>query len=379
MQRIVIVAGLWPRDRMDNAGGVQVRERALQFARAENEVTLIVPDRVRASPAAQGLTPSVKVIRCPVPEPPSGLTRRVIEFAERSARGELTPGRAWLNRWLSEDVSHALERAEYVEVHWPAFLPLIEGVRQVTSASCAIVEHDVQTQGLRRRARTDPRAARRVAAKVAASVARRREAQLCNAYDRVLVYSDKDRVLLRAMGVNVPIEVIPLLVPWPARPAPLSSKTVLFTAALYRPENHQSALWLIDHVWPRVREAGADARLVIAGSKPAPSLIERAGDDIVVPGFVDDLTGLYMEARVFAVPLVLGAGVKVKVLEAASSGLPIVSTSIGAEGYPDEIVARADDPQEFAARIVEFLNDDEAATSRARVARSWAQSRLAVV
>lgn len=374
----MIVAGLWPRNRMDNAGGVQIRERALQFARAGNAVTLIVPDRVQASPEDQGLDSSVKVIRCPVPNPPTRLPRRVMEFADRCVHGELSPGRAWLHGWLSGEVRAALELAHYVEIHWSAFLPLVDGVREVTSAACASVEHDVQAQGLRRRARSDPRVARRMAAKIAARIAVRTEARLCNAYDKVLVYSDKDRELLRRMGVTVPIEEIRFLVPWPAQPASLSSSTVLFTGALYRPENHQSAMWLIDQVWPRVRAACPDARLVIAGSKPAASLVDRAGGDITVRGFVDDLTELYAEARVFAVPLVLGAGVKVKVLEAASLGLPIVSTSIGAEGYPDEILARADDPGDFAGRVVQYLIDDEAATTRARVARSWARSRSAV-
>lgn len=378
MRRIVIVAGLWPRDRMDNAGGVQVRERALQFARAGDAVTLIVPDRVLASAQSQGLDDSVRVVRCPAPEPPNDIVRRAVAFADRSLHGEITPGRAWLESWRSAEVRAELEAAEYVEIHWSAFLPLIADVREVTPATCAIVEHDVHTQGLRRRAQDDPRMPRRAAAKAAARLAGRREARLCNAYDEVLVYSDKDRRLLRRMGVTTPIEQINFMVPWPAQPAPLSSRTVLFTGALYRPENHHSALWLLDRVWPRVRDACPGARLVIAGSKPATSLIARAGKDVTVRGFVEDLRDLYAEARVFAAPVVLGAGVKVKVLEAASIGLPIVSTSIGAEGYPAEILCRADDPAAFANHLIRFLSDDEAARASARVARTWARSRLAV-
>ncbi|HTP24002.1 MAG TPA: glycosyltransferase [Solirubrobacteraceae bacterium] len=336
-----------------------------------------MPDSVQARPDSQGLDDSVKVIRCPAPEPGSDIVRRAIAFANRCLHGEITPGSGWLKQWRSAQVRAELEAAQYVEIHWSAFLPLIAGVREVTTATCAIVEHDVHAQGLRRRARSDRRMLRRVAAKVASRIAARMEARLCNAYDEVLVYSDKDRQLLRRMGVTIPIEQIDFLVPWPAQPAPLSSRTVLFTGALYRPENHQSAVWLIERVWPRVLDACPDARLVIAGSNPATSLLDRAGTDVTVHGFVEDLLDLYTKARVFAAPLVLGAGVKVKVLEAAAVGLPIVSTSIGAEGYPDEILTRADDPTDFDDGLIHFLTDDGAASTSARVARTWAKSRPA--
>jgi glycosyltransferase involved in cell wall biosynthesis len=79
-----------------------------------------------------------------------------------------------------------------------------------------------------------------------------------------------------------------------------------------------------------------------------------------VKGFVPDPTDVIAESRVFVVPLLAGGGMRVKILDAWIWGLPIVSTTIGAEGIlknPGEDILIADEPKEFAAEVVRVLKD----------------------
>ena len=99
---------------------------------------------------------------------------------------------------------------------------------------------------------------------------------------------------------------------------------------------------------PRARAA---ARFTIAGSKPPPDVTALAGDAVGVRANVSEaeLHELYRTARVAAVPLRYGAGVKLKVIEALREGLPLVTTSIGAQGVPglEHVASICDEPLGF--------------------------------
>ena len=118
-----------------------------------------------------------------------------------------------------------------------------------------------------------------------------------------------------------------------------NKKDILFFGAMGRPENSLSAIWFIENVLPKLGEL--NYRFVVLGSNPPEELLRMESDKIYITGFVDDITPFFIQSACLVAPLVLGAGIKIKVLEAMSSGIPVFTNILGIEGIP------AQDGQEY--------------------------------
>jgi glycosyltransferase involved in cell wall biosynthesis len=128
-------------------------------------------------------------------------------------------------------------------------------------------------------------------------------------------------------------------------------------------------------VLPRLLEQEPRARLVVVGSDPPPrySLPHSDGDAIELRGFVEDVLEPLSRYAVFVCPILSGSGVRVKLLEAFASGIPVVSTRLGAEGLTTsdgEVCALSDDPEEFADKILYLFEHAEEAREMARRGRA---------
>ncbi|MCR5430771.1 MAG: glycosyltransferase family 4 protein [Eubacterium sp.] len=109
-------------------------------------------------------------------------------------------------------------------------------------------------------------------------------------------------------------------------------KDILFFGAMNRKENYLSAEWFIDNVMPLLNNR--EVRFIVLGSSPDNSIKNRESERIIVTGFVDSIDSYFEESMCFVAPLLLGAGIKVKVMEALSSGIPVLTNEIGIEGIP---------------------------------------------
>lgn len=133
--------------------------------------------------------------------------------------------------------------------------------------------------------------------------------------------------------------------------------------------------WFAREVWPRVLARLPDAKLQVTGGNPPVEVRRFACDSIEFVGRVEDLNEFYGQLRVVVVPNRFGAGVKNKTIEALQSGIPTISTSIGAEGVPipgfvdgttqktpwsPSYLTVTDDPTTFAERVVTLLTDESA-------------------
>ncbi len=137
---------------------------------------------------------------------------------------------------------------------------------------------------------------------------------------------------------------------------------ILFVAGFAHPPNVDAATWLVAEVMPRVWARYPQVRLSLVGSRPTDEVRALAGERVEVTGYVDDaeLERRYAHARVAAVPLRYGAGIKGKVVEALQQGVPLATTTVGAQGLEGlEMVAEVqDDPERMADAIVRLLEDD---------------------
>lgn len=161
---------------------------------------------------------------------------------------------------------------------------------------------------------------------------------------------------------------------------PPGNREMIFVGGFGHPPNQDAALWFVAEVLPLVRAAVPDASLSIIGSRPPPLIRAMAGNAVTVLADLpaDALDAAYARARVAVVPLRCGAGVKLKVVEALRAGLPLVTTSVGAQGLGalENIVPVEDDPQRFAAAVVALLLDDSEWEHRSDAQAAYARQHF---
>jgi glycosyltransferase involved in cell wall biosynthesis len=133
--------------------------------------------------------------------------------------------------------------------------------------------------------------------------------------------------------------------------------------------NVDALQWFVSEVLPRLLDVRPDIRLRVTGANPPPAALAFAGPAVTFVGFTPDLRTEYESARVAVVPMRFGAGVKVKCIEALQYGVPVVSTSVGAEGlglHDSRAVIVMDDPREFAASLLRLYEEPDAWSGQRR-------------
>ncbi|MEL6463008.1 MAG: glycosyltransferase family 4 protein, partial [Cyanobacteria bacterium J06621_15] len=112
----------------------------------------------------------------------------------------------------------------------------------------------------------------------------------------------------------------------------IENKSLLFWAAMNRPENEQAAINFIQNCFTDLLKIDPEYKLYIVGSNPSLKIKQLESENIIVTGFIEDPSDFFEKAQIGIVPLLQGAGIKLKTLEMMQAGLPVISTSIGAEG-----------------------------------------------
>ncbi len=136
---------------------------------------------------------------------------------------------------------------------------------------------------------------------------------------------------------------------------------LLFVGGFAHSPNVDAILWFVESIFPRILRDIPGIKLFIVGSHPPDKIKSLASENVVVTGFTteDQLKKYYLQSKLVVVPLRYGAGVKGKVMEAMYYQVPIVTTSIGAEGYinAEHILTIADQPGDFAEKVNTLYND----------------------
>lgn len=151
--------------------------------------------------------------------------------------------------------------------------------------------------------------------------------------------------------------------PRPSDPAP-DADTVLFFGLLSTVPNVDGVQYFIQKIWPRILAIRPGTQFIVVGGSAAPALKALESSGMKLVGSVEDLRPYLARAAVVVVPLRLGSGTRLKILESWAMARPVVSTSLGAEGLQSvagQHLLIADDPDEFAAAVVRVLNEPELA------------------
>ena len=189
---------------------------------------------------------------------------------------------------------------------------------------------------------------------------RRVELGLVKKADTTLVVSEYERSLLLEMVPATDVRVLSNIHPVSGRQSSFEARNgLLFLGNFEHAPNVDAARWLIAEIMPRLRERLPGVPLHIAGYASDRVLADLAGEDVIVHGFMPDLDPLLGRVRVALAPLRFGAGVKGKINLAMSHGLPVVTTSVGAEGMGlrdrfDALIA--DDTEALSAAVAEVYH-----------------------
>jgi glycosyltransferase involved in cell wall biosynthesis len=192
------------------------------------------------------------------------------------------------------------------------------------------------------------------------------ERRIARSADRLVTISPEERAWLESVEGHAPIEFMPpLLSGIETSPATLDARTgAIFVAGWLggsESPNVDGLRWYCDEVLPRVCAALPHFRTIVTGKNPPAAVQALASEAIVLSGFVESLAALYRNARVAIVPMRIGAGVKNKTMEALQYGVPVVATTVGAEGLElddGDDAGVTDDPVAFAQRIIALVTDD---------------------
>lgn len=196
---------------------------------------------------------------------------------------------------------------------------------------------------------------------------RKFEIQSITSANKCIVLSQEDYSALNGMcGTEFSHEIIPVGVPDRGLKKNCDDVNghlnILFIGTLTWEPNNHGMIWFLKNVVPLLEEHKLNYTLYIVGKNPSEELrkLTVSYENIVITGYVDSVDAYYDMCHCMVVPLFIGSGQRVKIIEAFSKGMPVISTSIGAEGlnYTNNVdVLIADDAETFVEKIVLLQND----------------------
>jgi glycosyltransferase involved in cell wall biosynthesis len=204
------------------------------------------------------------------------------------------------------------------------------------------------------------------------------ETALLNRADVVIAIQEREAEVFRAMLPGKRVITVPM--PSVPQPQPIEAETAgrcLFVGG-YSGHNIEAVRWLLAEIWPGVRSAVPEAELVIAGT--VGRSVKEPPPGVRAIGPVENLKGEYAAASLCLVPLPLGTGLKIKLVEAMSYGRAVVTTPAGAEGFAEleagDVAVVAEGAKAFTNKVVELLRSAPLRTETARRQLAWIERSL---
>jgi polysaccharide biosynthesis protein PslH len=339
----------------------------LRRAATEFDVTVLAlqteatDDEAAAELRDEGIT-TILVPRSPARVPrltPRAAVRAVARGVPLAAsKYYLRPYRRALVELLE---STPFDLVHFEMVHMAQYLP---AVRRFTNAPVLLSTQNVDSDVWRRATDHQPSWLRRKAFGWQADVFERTERREGPKFDGLTAASDRDAEMYRALVPGVPVEAIDNgvdLAGYTPQPDDEEPATFVYTGSYDWLPNADAVAYFCREVWGRIREALPEAQFFAVGKAPTDEMQSYHGrDGITITGRVPEVQPFIARASVYVVPLRIGGGTRLKILEAMGMGKAIVSSSIGCEALdikPGRDLCVADGPDAFATTAIELAAD----------------------
>lgn len=252
-------------------------------------------------------------------------------------------------------------KPDLIILNWTEMLALSTFLKKVyPDAKYVAIEEDVAFVKRKRRWESSSNCITKLFHSIRFKTCVKKELTWLSTMNLIAVYSNKDKERLENIGIDSgkifvfsPVFADKSKLVWKRK-----NDDIIFWGAMSRKENSDSVLWFIRNVMPLLNDL--KCRFVVVGANPPEELKKLASEQVVITGFVDNPNKYFEESMCMVVPLVIGAGIKIKVLEGLSSGIPVISNEIGIEGINvknGEEYLHAETAKEFAEAIKKISVD----------------------
>jgi sugar transferase (PEP-CTERM/EpsH1 system associated) len=266
-------------------------------------------------------------------------------------------------------------------VHLGAYLPIFKQAKKRPVLVCDW--HNIESEVQRRYAENTPHLARGLAARVLAAKLARYEKTFLREFDAHIAVSERDRRELLAIDPSARVHVVENGVDTRlfegVGAKPVAKDSLVFVGSMDYHANADAAREFAHKAWPLIRAARPDLRFVIVGRNPTGEVKALASlPGVEVAGSVPDVRPYYERAAAAVVPLRIGGGSRLKILEAMAAEVPVVSTRLGAEGLPtrdDVELLLADSVEGLVEPVLAVTRDRERAARLTRAGRALVLSR----
>jgi polysaccharide biosynthesis protein PslH len=267
-------------------------------------------------------------------------------------------------------------------VHLSGYLPVIQ--KAVHRSAIVVDWHNIESELMWRYSENEPLWPKRVVAKRTAALLEKTEAALLDECGAHTVASDRERDQLLARNPSANVHVVPngidtayfspeeLAGIQENTPGPTMKRCILFVGSMDYHANADAAIWFAREMWPQIAQKHPELEFLIVGRNPPPAVRELASGRVRVTGTVPDVRPFYARAAAAVVPLRVGSGTRLKILEAMAAGVPVVSTQLGAEGIDGKHgvhLLLAQGGADFVAAVDRVVASPEAAFSLIKAAR----------
>lgn len=246
-----------------------------------------------------------------------------------------------------------------------------------------LTEHNVESVLLRRRVENESNALRKLYLGYQCGKLERYEARVCRSANHVIAVSELDAEHIRELSGQPQITTITNGVDteyFRDTGAEPRAHSLVFVGGLTWFPNHDAIRYFAEQILPLVAREIPDVTLTVVGKNPDDKAIREvsANPRIRLAGLVDDVRPSISQAAAYVVPLRIGGGTRLKILDALSMQKPLISTAVGCEGLDvrsGEHLLVADAPEEFAKQVVRVLRDRDLAQRLGRTGRELVQRR----
>ena len=275
---------------------------------------------------------------------------------------------------VASELSHILgeQTFDLVQIEQVQLMGYVPTIRSSRSRPAVVCDwQNIESELMERYGEHAGSWARKLYARRTARLLRNVERRLLTECDAHLVTSKRDASMLRGLVPNAPVHIVENGVdvarysggytpsaPTMVERAKQKRTDIVFVGSMDYHANIDGAIYFCTEIWPRLHALAPQLRLMIVGSRPSDEVRDLArAPGVVVTGTVDDVEPYYRGALAAIVPLRIGGGTRLKILEAMAAGVPVVSTSIGAEGLAVNAgvnILLADTPEETTRGLMEL-------------------------
>ena len=238
--------------------------------------------------------------------------------------------------------------------------PYISTIRKHSKAKIIVRTHNVEHQIWEQYAANTSNPIKKWYLKRLASAMKTAEISNLNTVDLLATISNTDAETFRNLGIKTPRVTIPVAMEVHSKKTTFSSDSIFFLGSMNWQPNSEAVDWLVSSIFPALKKVIPEVRLNLAGSFMNGKFPSDKNAGIINHGFVENSTDFMLTKGILVLPIQSGSGVRMKLLEALSLGIPVVTTAIGAQGINDfSTVYCAETEEEFVAKIAELLLSTE--------------------